>query len=30
MRQEQRRPVEDHAQVSISIVNPALCAVYPG
>ena len=30
MRQEQGRPVEDHAQVSISIVNPALCAVYPG
>ncbi len=30
MRRERERPVADHAEISISIVNPGLCTVYPG
>ena len=30
MRQERELPVEDRAQVSLSVINPASCAVYPG
>jgi ABC-type Fe3+/spermidine/putrescine transport system ATPase subunit len=29
MRQERARPFEDRTPVSISVINPALCAVYP-
>ena len=30
MRQERERPVEDRTHVSITVIDPALCAVYPG
>jgi ABC-type Fe3+/spermidine/putrescine transport system ATPase subunit len=29
MRQERTRPLDDRASVSLSIIDPALCAVYP-
>lgn len=29
MRQDRTRPAEDHAKVSIAVVDPAYCAIYP-
>ena len=29
MRQERARPLEEGAPVSVSVLDPALCAVYP-
>ncbi|MEM1428944.1 MAG: ABC transporter ATP-binding protein, partial [Pseudomonadota bacterium] len=29
MRQDQARPIEDGAAVSIAVVDPGYCAVYP-
>ncbi len=30
LRQERARPVEDGARVSLAVIDPGLCAVYPG
>ncbi|MEM1300797.1 MAG: TOBE domain-containing protein, partial [Pseudomonadota bacterium] len=30
MRQDRARPVSDRAEVSIAVIDPAGCAVYPG
>ena len=29
LRQELARPIEDRASVTLSVIDPALCAVYP-